>query len=261
VRAAFFVLVFANAAFLAWSKWIDTPASKPAPAPTQNLPRLELASDARKTADATLSAPIAPAAEAAATRTALAADAQRCVSIGPFADLTRSARAASILRERGFDPSQRAEEGDTWAGFWVYVGGLATPADETRVLRNLDRAGIKDAHIMPPTSDGRRISVGLFSERARADRRARDVKKLGLEPEITERRQAGTVYWVDLHLGTSDRAVPTDGLLTSDEGSRIEVRVCPSSAPAPTPAVSPRSRPRDPPVPTTTADARTTLPG
>jgi hypothetical protein len=261
VRAAFFVLVFANAAFLAWSQWIAPPASKPAPAPTQNLPRLELASDARKTADASPTAPAAPAGEVTATRTALASDAQRCVSIGPFADLARSARAASTLRERGFDPNQRAEEGDTWAGYWVYVGGLETPADETRVLRNLDRAGIKDAHIMPPTADGRRISVGLFSERGRADRRARAVKKLGLEAEVAERRQAGTVYWVDLHLGTSDRAVPTDGLLTSDEGSRIEVRVCPSSAPAPTPAVTPRSRPRDPPVPTTTADARTTLPG
>jgi hypothetical protein len=255
VRVVFFVLVFANVAFLAWSKWIDTPASKPTPAPTQNLPRLELASEAKKTADAT------PGGEVTATRTAAAADAQRCVSLGPFADLARAARAASILRERGFDSSQRAEEGDTWAGYWVYVGGLETPADETRVLRNLDRAGIKDAHIMPPTTEGRRISVGLFSERAGADRRARAVKRLGLEPEITERRQAGTAYWVDLHLGTSDRAVPTDGLLTSDEGSRIEVRVCPSSAPAPTPAVSPRSRPRDPPVPTTTADARTTLPG
>ncbi len=261
MRAAFFVLVFANVAFLAWSKWIDVPASKPAPAPTKNLPRLELASDARKTADAAPGAPSATAGEATATRTALAADVQRCVSLGPFADLTRAARAASILRERGFDPSQRAQEGDTWAGFWLYVGGLETPTDETRVLRNLDRAGIKDAHIMPPTADGRRISVGLFSERARADRRARAVKKLGLEPEITERRQAGTVYWVDLHLGTSDRAVPTDGLLTSEEGSRIEVRVCPSSAPATIPAVTPRSRPRDPPVPTTTADARTTLPG
>jgi hypothetical protein len=256
VRVAFFVLVFANVAFLAWSKWIDTPASKPTPAPTQNLPRLELASEAKKTADAT------PAGEVTATRTA-AATAQRCVSLGPFADLTRAARAASILRERGFDSSQRAEEGDTWAGYWVYVGGLETPADETRVLRNLDRAGIKDAHIMPPTTEGRRISVGLFSERAGADRRARAVKRLGLEPEITERRQAGTAYWVDLHLGTSDRAVPTDGLLTSDEGSRIEVRVCPSSVPVPvpTPAITPRSRPRDPPVPTTTADARTTLPG
>jgi hypothetical protein len=259
VRAAFFVLVFANVAFLAWSKWIAPPASKPAPAPTQNLPRLELASDPKKTADAAAAAPDITAGET--TPTALAADARRCVSLGPFADLTRAARAASILRERGFDPSQRAEEGDTWAGYWVYVGGLETPADETRVLRNLDRAGIKDAHIMPPASDGRRISVGLFSERAGADRRARAVKKLGLEPEITERRQAGTVYWVDLHLGTSDRAVPTDGLLSADEGSRIEVRVCPSTAPAPTPAVTPRSRPRDPSVPTTTADARTTLPG
>ena len=117
---------------------------------------------------------------------------------------------------------------------------------------------------MPPRADGRRISVGLFSERAGADRRARAVKKLGLEPEVTERTQAGTVYWIDLSLGASDRAVPTDGLLSAEEGnSRIEVRVCPAkpAAPVTTPAVTPRSRPRNDPLPTTTADVRGPLPG
>jgi hypothetical protein len=263
VRAAFFVLVFANVAFLAWSQWIDAPAPGPAAAPTQNLPKLELASDARQAG----SSPASPAVStvgATATRTAYnTVDSQRCVSIGPFSDLTRSARAASVLRERGFDPAQRAEEGEAWEGYWVYVGGLATPEDEGRVLRNLERAGISDAHIMPPRSEGRRISVGLFSERAGADRRARAVKKLGLEPEITERTQAGTVYWIDLHLGNSERAVPTDGLLASEErNSRIEVRICPAPRPAaPTPAVTPRSRPRNDLPPTTTADVRGPLPG
>ena len=265
MRAAFFVLVFANVAFLAWSQWIDVPAPKPAPAASQNLPRLELASDSRQSADAAVNAPSASTGGATATRTALASTPQRCVSIGPFPDLTRAARAAAVLRERDFDPRQRAEEGESWAGFWVYVGGLATPADETRVLRNLERAGINDAHVMPATADGRRISVGLFSERDGAERRARAVKRLGLEAEIAERSQAGTVYWVDLDLGTSERAVPTDGLLATEErNSRIEVRVCPAPAtpPAkPTPAVSPRSRPRVDPVPTTTADARGPLPG
>lgn len=260
MRAAFFVLVFANVAFLAWSQWIDVPAPKPPAAATQNLPKLELASDTGQSSGA----PAASTGGATATRTAYASDAERCVSLGPFPDLTRAAKAAATLRQRGFDPSQRAEEGEAWEGYWVYVGGLETPADEDRILKNLERAGINDAHIMPPRADGRRISIGLFSERAGADRRARAVKKLGLEPEVTERTQAGTIYWIDLHLGTSERAVPTDGLISAEEGSsRIEVRICPAkpAAPATTPAVTPRSRPRNDPLPTTTADVRGPLPG
>jgi hypothetical protein len=96
------------------------------------------------------------------------------------------------------------------------------------VLRTLQDAGISDAHAVPSADDGRRVSVGLFTERPRAERRARAVEHLGFSPDIVERRRPGTVYWVDLDLGTSDTAVPTDGLVPADQGaSRIQVRACP----------------------------------
>lgn len=141
-----------------------------------------------------------------------------------------------------------------WAGYWVSVGGLRTPADETKLMKALDRAGIRDARVMPDEPDGRRVSVGLFSERERADKRAQAVKKLGYNPDVTERTQPGTVYWVDMDVGTNERAVPTDGLLSlEDVSSRIEVRVCPTNEPA---APSrPAPAPRDARPAATTADA------
>jgi hypothetical protein len=112
-----------------------------------------------------------------------------------------------------------------WEGFWVYVD-LSTAADESKLIKALERAGIKDAQPMP--GGERRVSLGLFSERERADNRAQAVKRLGYKPEITERRQAGTVYWVDLDVGSPERSVPTEGLLSLESaGSRLEVRVCP----------------------------------
>jgi cell division septation protein DedD len=158
----------------------------------------------------------------------MASAARRCVSVGPFNDPAQQTRAAALLQERGFAPQQRTEDGDVHDGFWVYVGGIKSPADETRVLRTLQDAGISDAHAMAAADDGRRVSVGLFTERSRAERRARVVEHLGFSPDIVERRRPGTVYWVDLDLGTSDAAVPTEGLAPADQGgSRIQVRVCP----------------------------------
>jgi hypothetical protein len=158
----------------------------------------------------------------------MAAAARRCVSVGPFNDLAQETHAAALLQERGFAPQQRTEDGDVRDGFWVYVGGIKSPADETRVLRTLQEAGISDAHAMAGADDGRRVSVGLFTDRSRAERRARVVEHLGFSPDIVERRRPGTVYWVDLDLGTSDAAVPTEGLAPADQGgSRIQVRVCP----------------------------------
>ncbi len=51
----------------------------------------------------------------------------------------------------------------------MYVADLRTAADEAKVMKALDRAGIKDAHVMPESDNGRRVSVGLFSERDRAE--------------------------------------------------------------------------------------------
>jgi hypothetical protein len=264
VRVAFFVLLLANLIYLAWAVLVDAPVPAPATRVDSRVPRLVLASEV----NAQASQPENPGAPAIARNTAAADSspshpkgAARCVSVGPFNDLARTARAAALLRERGFEPQQRAEEGEMWEGFWVFVDGLKTAAEESRVLKDLERAGIDDAHAMPESEAGRRVSVGLFSERDRAERRARALKRLGFTPQITEKRQAGTVYWVDLDLGVNDRTVPTEGLLSLEEsGARLEIRVCPGSQPTPASPAAPVP-PREARPATTTADARASRPG
>ena len=260
MRVAFFAVLFANLAFLAWARWIDAPRQVPPADPLARLPRLTLAGEVQRTGEV----PPEPAAQArpGVTETAArlpsapAPSPALCISVGPFPDLTRAARAAALLRERGFNPQQRAEEGERLEGYWVFVGGLQSAAEEAQVLRTLERNGIRDAHAMPASAEGRRVSVGVFSERGRAERRARAVQRLGLQPQIRERRQAGTVYWVDLDLGTSESAVPTDELVSLESpDARLEIRACQSgetdmSSPSPE-----QTLPELPPAPTTTADA------
>lgn len=228
LRAALFSLLFLNLAYFAWARWIDAPLPSAAQ-PLSRLPQLMLA------AEADAKAAHAPSA-AAPTPTQTASAAVRCVSVGPFNDIDRAASAAALLKQRGFEPRQRAEAGETWAGYWVYVGGLRNAAEEARVLRSLTQAGLVDAHAMPGAADtDRRVSVGLFSERNRAERRARALERLGLKPEIAERRQPSTSYWVEFDLGAEGTPVPTEGLLSGEEtGARLEVRVCPAVQSPPT---------------------------
>jgi len=148
-----------------------------------------------------------------------------------------------------------------WEGFWVYVDGLKSAADEAKVVKTLERAGISDALAMPDSDAGRRVSVGLFTEKARAEKRASAVKRLGYTTEIVERKQPGTVYWVDLQLGANDRTVSTEGLLSDeDAGGHLEIRVCPASTPAPA-SPKPGPLPRDARPAATTADAGIPRPG
>jgi hypothetical protein len=231
-RTAVFILIFANLVFMAWAHWIDVPREVPVSQADARLPRLVLASEAPARPSATPQPPATSttAAPSEIFATAATANSQRCVSVGPFSDFAQQTHAASVLQTRGFSPQQRTEQGDVRDGYWVFVGGIKSAADEARALRTLQDAGIVDAHATATADDGRRVSVGLFMERPRAERRARAVQHLGFSPDIVERRRPSTVYWVDLNLGSADVPVSTEGLASSDDGgSQIQVRACPST--------------------------------
>ena len=220
MRHAFFALLFVNLAYFAWAHWVDVPKAPPVNEAIARLPRLKLLDDAPQS-----QAP-QPSAEKTASNQPAA-----CFSVGPFGDLSNSALAAAILRQRGFDPKQRAEEGQMSDGYWVFIGGMKTQAETEHALTTLERGGIKDALVMPETPDaGRRVSLGLYSERARADRRAQAVRQTGLKAEVAERKLPGTLYWVDLAPQPGVNTIPIQDLFAEGVSSRIAVQPCPATA-------------------------------
>ena len=66
-------------------------------------------------------------------------DTLSCTSIGPFADLPQASQAQAALRAAGFQPRQRMEQGEIWAGYWVSVQGLATRDAAEAALKTLAR--------------------------------------------------------------------------------------------------------------------------
>ncbi len=236
MRTIFLALLLLNAAYFAWARWVDAPRRAPASDALSHLPQLHLADElpaATKTD---------PAQAAAAT-----VDPQACFSVGPFGDVDNSARAAALLRAKGFDPRQRAESAEPSAGYWVFVGGMKSDAETDRALVTLERGGIKDALLMPATADaGKRISLGLFSERTRADKRAQTIRGLGLNAEVAERKLPGTLYWVDLAPLPGMGTVPIQDLFAEGVSSRIAVQSCPPAVHLPNAAAAPAPNPRTP---------------
>ncbi len=236
MRAVFFLLLFANLAYLAWAAWIDVPQPPAANEAYAKLPHLKLVgetpADAKK-----------PPVTGRARKTALEKPPQgpQCVSVGPFYDEAGAARGASLLRDKGLTPRQRSEQGEVPKGFWVYIGGLKTDRDVSQVLRVLQQSHVEDAHVMPDTDDERRVSVGVFSDRDRADRRAQAVQKLGLQPQVADRKVPGQVFWMDLDLPPGTRA-PTTQDFAATPDSQATVAPCRTGAggadpdpPGPTP--------------------------
>jgi SPOR domain len=227
VRAVFFLLLFANLAFLAWAEWIDVPRPAPASDVYAKLPRLKLVGEVPGKESRPSSS--------SGRKTALqpAAQTSRCLSIGPFEDEPSVTLGASLLHGKGLTPRQRTEQGEVSKGFWVYIGNLKSDREVAQVLHTLEQGHVQDAQVMPDTGDARRVSLGLFSDRDHADRRAQSLRKLGLEPQVAERKLPGTVFWMDVDVPPGGTEPTPESFASTGASAHLQTTPCPAGRPQP----------------------------
>lgn len=247
VRPLVLALVLANLVFFGWAEWVDVPPPPPRSS-IAGLPRLTLVSE------------LPPAKRAAVARKMSIETPPLCVAVGPFDDPAIAGKAAALLQAKSFAPQQRTAPAPAIRRFWVHLDGLKSAAAVTRALHRLERGGIDDAEAMPPDAGLRQISLGLFADRARAERRARTVRAIGLRPRMDERMVPGTVYWLDLTLANSSVSVPlkdVSALEPRGASSPISVQACPTGA---APAASPGPPVQAAPTPQVASPAAARLP-
>jgi hypothetical protein len=235
-------LVLANVGYFLWAHGI---AKTEAPAPVMPAASLTLASESAVAVhaagtDAAAGAPAPGAAPAVGgdrgaphpeADAGLLTNVKRCISVGPFRDVSEASRAATTLRGGGYDPRQRVADGDVWAGVWVYLPLPPARASAEQMLAKLKAGGIDDALEMPGPTEGSVISLGLYSEPNRAQARVAQAQALGFNPGIADRKRTGNVYWIDIDLKPTDSLLnPAD--LQGEAGRivRLEVKGCPSVA-------------------------------
>ena len=245
MRTLCLLLILANVLYFMWSQMIDVQVSsldRRGAKPVEPPPRIVLARemieanpeersvgeirDVQPPAVEPLGAQPAPA----PTQTAQL-DTLSCTSIGPFPDLPQASQAQAALRAAGFQPRQRVEQGEIWAGYWVSVQGLATRDAAEAALKTLTANGIGDVYVMPGSDPPNVLSLGVFSDYQRAQRRLDEVRAIGLTPRIDDRKRAGSVYWIDVELKEPGQLIDSS-IFQTDPGkiTRLEMRACPAAA-------------------------------
>jgi hypothetical protein len=239
MRFLFSILLLANLGFLAWQAWVHEPPRGQAPLPA-GLPRLEVVAPMAEGPPAGAGArdravpaePARVADEPTETAASMAGTAEPppvprvCVSLGPFGEPAALAAAAARLRDVALSPPrQRPAEGQVWAGHWVYLE-YETRAEARQALDGLEAGGFDDGYLIPG-EENQTVSLGLFSELARAARLSDRIRALGFEPIITDRTTPGTVYWLDLEVPTTDVVDPDAVEGEGARNLRLEARGCP----------------------------------
>ncbi len=240
MRTFCLIFILCNVLFLAWSQLIDVRVSDLDRKPATNVsppPRIVLAQEALDDQPATVKrvqpprvAPLGATTPPPEQRTATA-ETRACTSVGPFQDLADAAHAQAALKGAGFEPRQRLEQGELWVGYWVSVQNFESREAAEAALRMLIGSGVSDVYLMPGSEPANVLSLGVFSDYQRAQRRAEEIRVLGLEPRIDDRKRAGSVYWIDVDLSEPNQAIDTS-IFQTDPGkiTRLELRSCPENA-------------------------------
>ena len=232
------VLALANAGYFLWTRGIAHPPEAGPEAPTTTLKLTSEVPASQRgpplpAADEDPGAPAGAAGIVGATpgagSAALLTNVKRCISVGPFRDVSETAHAASIFRSGGYDPRQRVAEGEVWAGVWVYLP-IPPSQSSVQLLSKLKSGGVDDALEMPGPSESSVISLGLFADQKRAQTRVAQAQALGFNPGIADRKRTGDVYWIDIDLKSTD-SVPKPSDLQTETGhiQRLEEKACPSA--------------------------------
>lgn len=249
MRAFCLLLLLVNALYFIWSQVIDVQVSSLDRAPTRVAvppPRIVLAREAQQGVAAPEKEPepevrdvVPPQVEPLespgtvqprATAAAGSDDALSCTSVGPFADLGQASQAQATLRSMGYEPRQRVEQGELWAGYWVSVRDFPTRDSAEEALETLNANGVTDVYLMPGTDPENVLSLGVFSDYQRAQRRAEQVRSLGLTPQISDRKRTGSVFWLDVDLKEPGQTIDTSVFQVGQSRIlRLELRGCPQA--------------------------------
>ena len=234
MRNAFLMLLLLNILAFVYQAWIIEP-DDPVDALyiEQDVPGLVLAERPEPPAE------IAPAAEVESgdeselvvaetpeppAEQVASAPAYRCLRVGPFARETDADKVQLNLQRREATVRQSAEVGRVWVGHWAQVAdqGSRKKAEEARDA--LIAKGIADAYILPGDDD-QRISLGVYRQRASADRIVKQANGLGLATLVQDRYQPGTNFWLRVRLPADETLKP--GEFKSDTGQILRTETIP----------------------------------
>jgi hypothetical protein len=239
MKRALLVLLLLNVVFFGYARIAGESGPAPGAAePAAPVARLALLSE--------LSTPAGP----------------RCLSVGPFAEHAVAEQAGGWLRRMHHFSRERSAEVDGPATYWVVVT-TPTLQQAARIQMRLKAAGVNDIEVTPPGTNQTEamVSLGLYSDRERADRRQSDLRRFGVNPTIVEQQHKLTQWWLDVALRPGDPPLDAGALAKGVSGAAgVSAAPCPTpgapagpagggpAAPA-TPKVAPdRSSPGPPPA-------------
>lgn len=120
-----------------------------------------------------------------------------CYTLGPYKDADKAEAVEQAISEAGYAVSSRSIEQREVSGYWVYLPPQASRKEALALARKLAKKGVKDYYVVPDGENANAVSLGLFSEAPRAERRTQRIAALGYQAQTAVRYRTRTLHWLD----------------------------------------------------------------
>lgn len=137
-----------------------------------------------------------------------------CFTLGPFMDEKAVGQVEQQLATQNHHYVRRASEHKEQIGYWVFLPPLGDLEQAREKAEELKLLGDKHFYVVKtPEEYANAISLGVFRDKANAERRHKQVKKMGYEPRIEGRFRQNPVYWLDYEQTDTETELVSDSLV------------------------------------------------
>ena len=216
MRLLFLFLVLVNGLIYYWFTTNQQSVNAAPAAPGDNAPKLVLLSESdRDFSSENIDAPT--------DQVAAKSDPRTCFTLGPFMNQESILEASEKLLLSGYPFTKRASEKKEQIGYWVYLPPFATLDAAQKKAQEFKLLGDKHYYVIKPPSDyAYGIALGVFKDRANAEKRHRQIKNLGYNARLEGRFRQNPVYWLDYVESDNGKGFDNSEL----PGSQIYSRAC-----------------------------------
>jgi hypothetical protein len=131
------------------------------------------------------------------SQTSAAEDVQSCFNLGPFLTRKAAGQINQELKSMGISAVLRVNKDKTRPGYWVLIPPEKDRQAARKVIARLKAKNIKDYFLVATGSQKNAVSLGVFSRPELAQKRLRQIKKMGFSVSIEKVDLPRREYWLE----------------------------------------------------------------
>lgn len=123
---------------------------------------------------------------------------EACFTLGPFKKPNVASRAAEAISALGVTVKKRQSSQRKPRGYWVFLPPLKSYSAARKLVKAMQKKGLKDLFIMGKGNRKNAVSLGLFKRKSAAEERFQQIKKMGFKVEMETQYRVSKQTWLDM---------------------------------------------------------------